>query len=233
MYDAINKGFRVARGEILAEMDTDDMYLPWSVAIAVQALKKHPLIFGDWLSVDPEGRKANMQVVVPFISSFYRATGIIAQPTVFWRRDVTDKIGGFDQHFKLLGDVEYWLRADVAGFTFHKINEVLAIVRNCSNSQSLSPHNRALLRRELEEIRDKYSNAVARVLWRLVHPVPFVRRAYLIRYWLGFSNTWPMFRCSKALPTRMRTLLSLMWLGSSRINLLIDWSKLLPTGVVL
>src|SRR5262245_6146077 len=52
MYDAINKGFSQAHGEIFAYLNTDDSYFPWTVETAVHALQAHPaagFVYGDLL----------------------------------------------------------------------------------------------------------------------------------------------------------------------------------------
>jgi len=54
MYAAINKGLRLSRGDVLAYLNSDDRYFPWTVAVAVQALQDHPevgFVFGDTLNV--------------------------------------------------------------------------------------------------------------------------------------------------------------------------------------
>ena len=231
MYHALNKGFQMAQGDILADLDCDDLYLSWSVETAVQALREHSLIFGDLLRVDYSKRTVNLEVGVPFLSSYYRAAGIIVQPTAFWRREVIEKIGGFDQRLKTVGDVEYWLRADSAGFRPHKIPEVLAIERRCSTSRSAQ--NKELLRGELEGIRQEYSRPLLRSLWRLVPVVPMVRRVQWIRYGAGSPSVWPALRASQALPMGWRELVNALWLRSRRSSLTIDWGRVLPPGVTL
>ena len=55
--DAINKGFRRARGEILAWLNSDDTYLPGAVSAAVSHLVQHrdcAMVYGDGFLIDGE-----------------------------------------------------------------------------------------------------------------------------------------------------------------------------------
>ena len=48
MYDAINKGLRMARGDVVAYLNSDDLYFPWSVETAVRTLQEGcDFVFGD------------------------------------------------------------------------------------------------------------------------------------------------------------------------------------------
>ncbi len=58
--DAINKGLIRVTGEIVAWLNSDDIYLPGTIRAAVEALQAHPdcgLVYGDVLSVDAKGSR--------------------------------------------------------------------------------------------------------------------------------------------------------------------------------
>ena len=55
MYSAVNKGLRMASGSIVAYLNADDVFLPWSVAAAVDFLESRPdvdLVYGDAVNID-------------------------------------------------------------------------------------------------------------------------------------------------------------------------------------
>ena len=101
MYDAVNKGMALAQGDVLAYLNSDDLYLPWSVEVAVGAL--HPgidLVYGDLgiLMAEANGRPSAfpIQFYPDFDLRHYSFVATIGQPTVFWRRSLTERIGLFD-----------------------------------------------------------------------------------------------------------------------------------------
>src|SRR5436190_2267527 len=55
---AINKGFRLARGEIVSWLNSDDVILPGAVAHAVRAFERNPLlgaVYGEGYQIDIDG----------------------------------------------------------------------------------------------------------------------------------------------------------------------------------
>src|SRR5579862_3094597 len=63
--DAINKGFRLAAGELVGWLNADDYYLPGSLAAIAEAGRQHPeadIIYGDCVFVDGEGRLLRSKV---------------------------------------------------------------------------------------------------------------------------------------------------------------------------
>src|SRR5262245_42094738 len=56
--DAINKGFRRARGQIVAWLNSDDLLLPGAVSHAVRAFAEHPkagAVYGEGYLIDTDG----------------------------------------------------------------------------------------------------------------------------------------------------------------------------------
>lgn len=132
MYDAINKGISLANGDVLAYLNSDDLYLPWSVDVAVRALQRGvELIYGD-LAVFQAGANGRphtfyIDFYPNFTMSYYSFVGVLGQPTVFWRRSLTERIGLFDVRYSLIADCEYWLRAALGGAKLKHIPEVMAV----------------------------------------------------------------------------------------------------------
>ncbi len=111
--EAINKGFARARGEILAWLNSDDVYAPGAVAAAVDALRSAPdagLLYGDVLSVDETGRPIYRQTFAPYALCDLMTFRIISQPGVFMRREALESAGELDTNFHFLLDHHLWLR---------------------------------------------------------------------------------------------------------------------------
>ena len=102
MYEAINKGLRLASGEILAYLNSDDLYFPWTVDVVVDAFRRHPLadvVFGDAIRLDELRGELVPLFTPPFDPRMTAADGSLVQPAVFFRRRLLDDIGPFDESF--------------------------------------------------------------------------------------------------------------------------------------
>jgi glycosyltransferase involved in cell wall biosynthesis len=111
--EAINKGMRRAKGEIVAWLNSDDIYLPGAISSVVSAFQADPalgMVFGDAITMDPGGHPLNKLVFgdwgLPELMHFR----IICQPAVFIRRSVLEKAGYLDQSFHFMLDHHLWLR---------------------------------------------------------------------------------------------------------------------------
>jgi Glycosyl transferase family 2 len=157
MYEAINRGIVISRGEVLAYLNSDDLYLPWSVDVAVRALQQPgvELIYGD-LGILREERNSQlrgftMQFKPDFKLRHYSFVATLGQPAVFWRRSMTERIGLFDTEYRLIGDCEYWLRAALSGTEPEHISELMALqVEHGSTLRATQP---SILQEEFDRLR--------------------------------------------------------------------------------
>jgi glycosyltransferase involved in cell wall biosynthesis len=122
--DAINKGFAMASGAVLAWINSDDTYEPQAVAEAVEFLQVNPtigLVYGDARLIGADGqalgrfpaRQTDYQrllkgyVHIPQQSSFFRGS--------LWRQ-----LGPLDPGFYFAMDYDLWVRiAKVAPIRYH------------------------------------------------------------------------------------------------------------------
>lgn len=201
MYDAINKGLAMARGDVIAYVNTDDAYLPWSVEVAVEALRPGPdVVFGDLLLVTETPRLVRSHVQFyedfdPFVYTFVRTIG---QPTVFWTRRALDAVGPFSDEYRLLADCDYWLRLAEAGFVPEHVSEVLAA--QVDHGETLRETQAQTLREEFVRLRAAHAHSAGR---RRVPPA--VRRLQSSLAWrrdiwgmwssvrTGRAARWPRF----------------------------------------
>jgi glycosyltransferase involved in cell wall biosynthesis len=138
--DAINKGWRRARGTIVAYLNSDDTYLPGAVANAVAGLRAHPeagAVYGEGYHVDEVGRVLDRYPTEPFDMARLAETCFICQPTVFLRRDIVARLGYLDGSLRYCMDYDLWIRlARISPFVH--LPEYLATTRLHADTKTLA-----------------------------------------------------------------------------------------------
>ncbi len=142
--DAINKGMRMAKGDVIAYLDSDDVYEMDCFSIISEYFKNHDYkwAYGKCKIID-ENDKETRSVVTKFKEVFqphYSFNTIlifdyIAQPSVFWRREVLESVGYLDIKEKLAFDYDYWLRLGQK-FEAGYIDKYLACWRSHTTSET-------------------------------------------------------------------------------------------------
>ncbi len=168
MYEAINKGLGMANGEILAYLNSDDRYFPWTIETIVEAFARHPdadFIYGDALNVNVTGG-VKLILQPPFTADYVRLYGLLCQPTVFWRRAVLEEEGGFDERLQYVADCEYWMRLGDRRRFVH-VSEFVAVELDHPSTKRSTGLD--ALDAELHLVRSRYGNASTRMrVWGAV-----------------------------------------------------------------
>ncbi|MCJ7735587.1 MAG: glycosyltransferase [Anaerolineales bacterium] len=112
--DAINKGFARSQGEIMAWLNSDDIYLPGAIRSAVAFLQDNPevgMVYGDTNLIDGTGRKiGDFNARQTSYQRLMRGGVYIPQPAAFWRRELWNKSGPLDPAYYFAMDYDLWVR---------------------------------------------------------------------------------------------------------------------------
>ncbi|MGB0294927.1 MAG: glycosyltransferase family 2 protein [Flavobacteriaceae bacterium] len=149
-YNAVNKGMRIATGDILAWINADDLYYDWTFDIVVQFFKDFPHF--EWISgvsttINAEGgMNGLMRSAIVKNRRFIRngwytedIYGFLQQEGMFWRRSLMEKSGLLDEAYGLAADFDLWTRfacnADIVSVA---IPLARFRIRNSSRSRALA-----------------------------------------------------------------------------------------------
>lgn len=130
---AINKGFAMAKGSIVAWLNSDDIFLPGAISKAVAALQEHPAaaaVYGDGFQIDADG---NVKQKFPYTQHFDRwkltfVSDYILQQTVFFRKSALDAVGPLREDLHFVMDWEILIRL-AQRFDFVYIPEEMGSIR--------------------------------------------------------------------------------------------------------
>lgn len=112
--EAINKGFARANGEILAWINSDDLYRPGAVSEAAAYLSEHSdvgMVYGDVSYIDESGEViGHFNAKQASYQRLRRGAVHIPQPAAFWRANLWQDVGPLDPSYYFAMDYDLWLR---------------------------------------------------------------------------------------------------------------------------
>jgi glycosyltransferase involved in cell wall biosynthesis len=112
--DAINKGFRLATGQIVAWLNSDDYYLPGAVSQAVEALRAEPLcgmVYSNFVVVEEDGCEEGRYEAPEWdLAREIERGNFVPQQTTFFRREALDAVGLLEERYHFAMDYDLFIR---------------------------------------------------------------------------------------------------------------------------
>jgi len=109
---AINKGMARTKGNIIAWINSDDIYLPNAIKQAVKAIEEHEvdLVFGDAVTIDEAGYPLNELMLSNWDLPDLLRFRVICQPAVFMKREVWEEVQGLNSDLHYMLDHQLWIK---------------------------------------------------------------------------------------------------------------------------
>lgn len=128
----VNKGFQMARGEIIGVVNSDDPLLPGAISEFVDYLETNPeviVVYSDWISINKKGETIKKVLTKDFDYEYMiRTHNCPLGASAFFRRRILKTLKGRDVRFQYVSDYDFWLRAGLLG-KFARIPRLLVSSR--------------------------------------------------------------------------------------------------------
>jgi glycosyltransferase involved in cell wall biosynthesis len=151
--DALNKGLRRSRGQIIGWLNSDDVYFPGALEAVETIFDRHPdvdVVYGLADHIDTEDEFIAPYPVEAWDPERLDSTCIICQPALFFRRGLLERCGYPDESLDYCMDYEYWLRLRDAGARFYFLERRLAGSRMYPQNKTLG--SRLAVHAEINEM---------------------------------------------------------------------------------
>jgi glycosyltransferase involved in cell wall biosynthesis len=156
--DAINKGWQKTTGEIVAYLNSDDAYLPGTIATIAKIFQENcdtRVVCGNELKIDTEGFVISESSIEKADRLSLLHLNFISQPATFIRKSTLELVGGLDLDVHYIFDFELWLRITRLG-SMKPIQRLLAVTR--WHDDTITMTRRSEVGRELVQV---ISNEIA------------------------------------------------------------------------
>jgi glycosyltransferase involved in cell wall biosynthesis len=131
--DGLNKGFSNATGDIFGFINSDDYLLPGALtkaAFAFASASDKDVLSGHSVIVNAHGDEINRFYSRRFsLTRFVYGASVLAQQSTFFRRNVFQKVGGFNGENRINWDGELWVDLAICGAIFGRIPKFLSAFR--------------------------------------------------------------------------------------------------------
>ena len=188
--DGINKGLRMATGEVVAFLNADDLYIDGTLEKVITYFKENPDCM--WLTgyhrvIDEDGKEIRKFItnsknkkLKNYSIQKLLIDNCIPQPSTFWRREILNEIGYIDENLHFCMDLDYWIRI-YGKYDLHVIPEYLSEFRFTSSTKTGGTSSKTLEESEMvvkNHTNNKWIifqhqslNFLRRVLFKYIKPI--------------------------------------------------------------
>ena len=164
--NGINKGLKMATGDIVAFLNADDVYTDGALDKVVTYFKENPDCM--WLTgyckiIDENGKQIKKYITEyknrklrKFTFEQLLIEDCISQPATFWRRKLHDEVGYIDESLHYSMDQDLWARF-ASKYKLHLIKDYLAEFRFTPDTKTGSSIEKTL--KESRQIAQRYTNS--------------------------------------------------------------------------
>jgi len=185
--DALNKGFRMASGDIVGWLNSDDRYRPGCFDVVAKAFAERTadIFYGDttWIDENNNLLKIRREIHFSRFVMLYHRVLCIPTTATFFRRRIFEAGNFVDPQYQYSMDLEFFLRLGSLGYRFHHISALLADFRWHLGSKSSVYFSRQFAERDriLPLYSPIFKNSWPIALNKTI--LRIVRMAAAIRYW--------------------------------------------------
>jgi len=200
--DAVNKGIAATSGDVIAWINSDDVYYPGALQAVLEVFEARPevdVVYGQADHIDVNDAVIEPYPAEPFDLTRLKDRCIICQPAAFFRRRVVERLGALDLRWQYTLDYEFWLRLAKGGAVFAYLPQKLAGSR--FYPQTKTSGAKLTVHAEINDMMvatfgcapDRwlcnYAHALVREKWKLAEESPIFTPAVALAS-LGASVRW-------------------------------------------
>ncbi|MEO6951249.1 MAG: glycosyltransferase family 2 protein [Polyangia bacterium] len=147
---AVNKGVRMARGEVIAWINSDDYYSdPGAINALLSVMEDGAdIAYGDGLRVDAHGGALGRYAAHPVEKTadiVMWPASFVLQPALLFRRELFLRVGGLDESLHYALDYDLWLRMFPAASSTRQVHRTIACARYHADAKSVAHMRRQIL----------------------------------------------------------------------------------------
>lgn len=205
IYNAMNKGIRMASGDYIQILNSADCLATDDVTeqmlVALEKADYPSILYGNMVKCFPDGRRlVDKSFAGQEITMLGMFTGTLNHDPTYIRRDLFAKYGFYDESLKIVSDWKWYLQAIVLGNEKPKYVDLDVTLFDMTG---ISETNKELTQAERKQVlKQLFSEAVLKDYEQYAFPIEQMKR--LQRHPWSYKMVWFLERCLFKMEKRKR-----------------------------